>query len=71
MKAWFFIHCCGEKGKNHIIFCSSRPLKKNSRGYDFDTGESFDSFIFNRSENEEMYDFILEKVERINPMDVS
>lgn len=69
MKVWFFIHCSGEKDKGRIIFCSSTPLHRNGNGYDFDTESEFDSFMFLRKDDDEMYDYILDKAERINPMD--
>lgn len=69
MKAGFFIHCYGEKRKDHIIFCSSAPLARNGNAYDYNMKLNFNSCMFNRSKNEEMYDFILEKLERIHPMD--
>ena len=77
MKVWFFIHCRGDKDKGRnifcsstpYIFCSSTPLRRNGNGYDFDPGSGFDSFMFLRKDDDEMYDYILDKAELINPMD--
>ena len=69
MKVWFFIHCRGDKDKRRIIFCSSTPLRRNGDSYDFDAGSGFDSFMFLRKDDDEMYDYILDKAELINPMD--
>lgn len=68
MKVWFFVHCSGEKDEERIIFCSSTPLRRNGNGYGFDTESEFDSFMFLRKDDDEMYDYILDKAELINPM---
>ena len=54
MKAWFFVHCYGEKRKDHTIFCSSTPLARNSNAYDYNTASRFQRFMFSRSDNEEI-----------------
>lgn len=70
MKVWFFIHCRGkDKDKRRVIFCSSTPLRRCGNSYDFDPESGFDSFIFVRKYDDEMYDYILDKAELINPMD--
>lgn len=71
MKAWFFIHCVGFKNDKHIIFCSSTPLQRSGKNYDFDSRSSYSSFMFMRDDDKEMYDFVLEKLERINPFDIT